>query len=590
MASISSKWKHFTFPFILLFIALLFLATNYVFFTVNYTRQLNEEFQNVSAYLRTLRNPEWFDALSRDLIREEDEIEISLMNAGRFPSHARRTGADVKTARDNPEWFDFVARKFRDERMNIGLVNVDPTLDEVRTRAEMVEVRFERVGEEVKWSDLAPERIDANSTCPVIPMPIFEDYRDLDVVVARVSSCGGGGGGGGGLRDVLRLQVNLVVANLVVRSGRRENGDLFVVFVGNCKPMWEIFTCDDLLWKDAESWIFKPELTRLQDLVLLPVGPCQFVPPVSLYGTEQWRRQNHIITTTTAETNHHNHHHRHPPPPREAYVTVLHTSEAYVCGAIVLAQSLILSNTTKDLVLLADDNMSTASISGLRSAGWKIKRIERIRSPFSRENSYNEWNYSKLRIWQLTEYDKLIFIDADLIVNRNMDVFFAYPQMTAAGNYQRHLFNSGLMVVEPSRCAYDALVEEMAVVESYNGGDQGFLNEMYSWWHRLPPQMNYLKVFVDVNDHLRWVEKSVYAVHYTGLKPWRCPDEARDCNWDWPEFRRYASNTAHKMWWRVHGTLPENLKDFCIVRDIYNGEDNGGASSPAGQPVMNYTG
>ena len=49
-------------------------------------------------------------------------------------------------------------------------------------------------------------------------------------------------------------------------------------------------------------------------------------------------------------------------------------------------------------------------------------------------NLENKWNYSKLSIWELIEYDKVIFIDSDLVVLKNMDRFFVYPQLSAAGN------------------------------------------------------------------------------------------------------------------------------------------------------------
>ncbi|KAJ6397567.1 hypothetical protein OIU77_018558 [Salix suchowensis] len=72
-------------------------------------------------------------------------------------------------------------------------------------------------------------------------------------------------------------------------------------------------------------------------------------------------------------------------PQRVAYVTVLHSSEAYVCGAIALAQSIIQSNSTSDLVLLHDSKLTPRSVNGLRDAGWKTKKIQPIRSPFARK-------------------------------------------------------------------------------------------------------------------------------------------------------------------------------------------------------------
>lgn len=119
---------------------------------------------------------------------------------------------------------------------------------------------------------------------------------------------------------------------------------------------------------------------------------------------------------------------------REAYATVLHSSEIYVCGAITLAQSLLRTGTKRDLILLLDNSISESKRDALIKAGWKLRFIKRIRNPRAEKNTYNEYNYSKFRLWQLTHYDKIIFIDADIIVLRNIDLLFHFPQMTATGN------------------------------------------------------------------------------------------------------------------------------------------------------------
>lgn len=243
--------------------------------------------------------------------------------------------------------------------------------------------------------------------------------------------------------------------------------------------------------------------------------------------------------------------------PREAYVTVLHSSEAYVCGAIALAHSIIQSNSTRDLFLLHDGNISPNSLTGLRTAGWKIRKIDRMRSTFAEKGSYNEWNYSKLKMWLLTWYDKVVFIDSDFLVLKNMDWLFGYPQLSAAPN-NKTLFNSGIMVIEPSLCLFEDLMVKSLKVESYNGGDQGFLNEVFTWWHRLPTKVNHLKIFV-------WnqtVPEDVSAIHFLGLKPWMCYRDY-DCNWDIKERQDFASDEAHKKWWQVYDTMPEKLQKYC---------------------------
>lgn len=271
----SSSFQLVTFCFVVLSLSI--LVTNNIYFTINYTRKLHNEFRSVNTYHESLRNTEWLEVFSRDIVGKR--IEVGLVEADATRDKAPATPY-LKRKR-NPEWFEVVSREFKDETINIGLVNVDETADGVQTKAKMVRVHFERVGEDLRWSDLSPEHVYENSTCPNVPMPRFEDYRELDVVVARISQ--GTGYGVDGLKDVSRLQVNLIVANLLVRSGRKGNGPL-AVFVESLNPMSEIFRCDDLLWNEGNAWIYKPEMTRIKKLVLLPVGPCQFVPPPSEFG------------------------------------------------------------------------------------------------------------------------------------------------------------------------------------------------------------------------------------------------------------------------------------------------------------------
>ncbi|KAH9689125.1 putative UDP-glucuronate:xylan alpha-glucuronosyltransferase 4 [Citrus sinensis] len=388
-------------------------------------------------------------------------------------------------------------------KIKVGLVNINDDDDDdyngVRgdMHVETVHVRFDHVGEDKKWEDFFPEWIDEDHkwgppTCPDIPMPT-QDYRYLDVIVARVP-CRGDGDAGGGMRDVFR---------------------------------------------------------GLQGLL----GSCQIAPAFAQTGKEIWRY--FMSQARLAKLNYTTYHQR------EAYVTVLHSSEAYVCGAIALAQSIIQKNSTRDLVLLHDKSISGKSLRGLRAAGWKTKWISCIRSPFAKKDSYNEWNYSKLRVWQLIEYDKIIFIDSDLLVLKNIDEFFFYPEFSAAGT-NKVLFNSGVMVIEPSLCKFEDLTLKSFKVSSYNGGDQGFLNEVFTWWHRLPKRINHLKVFSKQDDKEHQVGDGLYAIHYLGLKPWMCYKDY-DCNWDMVSRHKFASDSAHKKWWQVYDAMPKKLQQYCAL-------------------------
>ena len=110
------------------------------------------------------------------------------------------------------------------------------------------------------------------------------------------------------------------------------------------------------------------------------------------------------------------------------------------------------------MVILVDDNIHYEHRKGLEGVGWKAIEIERICNLKAEKGSYNEWNYSKFRLWQLTDYDKVIFINADLLVLRNIDFLFDLSEISATGN-NGTLFNSGVMIIEPSECTFGMLMD-----------------------------------------------------------------------------------------------------------------------------------
>lgn len=132
--------------------------------------------------------------------------------------------------------------------------------------------------------------------------------------------------------------------------------------------------------------------------------------------------------------------------------------------------------------------------------------------------------------------------------------------LSAAGDHS-HVFNSGLMVIEPSTCTFEMLMEKRVSVASYNGGDQGFLNGVFTWWHRLPRGVNSFKHF-DKGDATRGVKSGAHALHFFGVKPWMCHSDY-DCNWDRAEMRVYASDAFNERWWEVYDVMPEKLRRFC---------------------------
>lgn len=97
----------------------------------------------------------------------------------------------------NPEWLETIFQNLKHKNINIGLVNMEletTIVHEVQTKGRMVNVHFDPIDTGILWSDLYPEWIDENSPgkCPEIPMPEFKNYKELDVIVARIPCKDGG--------------------------------------------------------------------------------------------------------------------------------------------------------------------------------------------------------------------------------------------------------------------------------------------------------------------------------------------------------------------------------------------------------------
>ncbi|XP_010550282.1 PREDICTED: UDP-glucuronate:xylan alpha-glucuronosyltransferase 1 isoform X2 [Tarenaya hassleriana] len=412
----------------------------------------------------------------------------------------------------------------------------------------IVALHLDYADKNVTWDSLYPEWIDEEQeteipVCPDLPK-IQVPRRKLDLIIVKLPCRNEGNWS----RDVGRLHLQLAAATVAASEKGFFRGH--VMFVTRCFPIPNLFHCKDLVARRGDVWMYRPNLDVLREKLQLPVGSCELALPLGV--TERRSSEN---------------------PRREAYATILHSAHVYVCGAIAAAESIRQSGSTRDLVILVDENISPYHRSGLEAAGWKIRTIQRIRNPKAEKDAYNEWNYSKFRLWQLTDYDKIIFIDADLLIMRNIDLLFSMPEISATGN-NGTLFNSGVMVIEPCNCTFRLLMDRINEIESYNGGDQGYLNEIFTWWHRIPKHMNFLKHFwVGDDDDVKRKKTRLfgheppvlYVLHYLGMKPWLCYRDY-DCNFNADIFLEFASDVAHQRWWRVHDAMPQVLHQFCYLR------------------------
>jgi len=255
------------------------------------------------------------------------------------------------------------------------------------------------------------------------------------------------------------------------------------------------------------------------------------------------------------------------PEKRNAYVSLICGGDAYVPGAEVLGKSLEATRTQHAKVLLVTADVSEASRALLTGQGWLIREVEAISNPhrekgllFARFGNV----FTKLHAWNLTEFDKLVYLDADTLVLQNVDELFDRPSFAAGPDYfVPDRFNSGVMVLEPSTVTYDAIRAALLSSASYDGGDQGFLNEFFANWYampianRLPPGYNmhhFILQFLVSHASLKSMAKEAKIIHYTMQKPWLTPTLAGGAELWWrfyyqihPEAERFWDRPVHAL-------------------------------------------
>lgn len=231
---------------------------------------------------------------------------------------------------------------------------------------------------------------------------------------------------------------------------------------------------------------------------------------------------------------------------KTAFITIC-TDDKYLPGVIALSRSLKQTATSHPLYVLTTTNgMSTNGNNTLRSEGISVLTASAIvPSRYIHElnvrNGSPNWDntFFKLRIFGLTQFDTLVYLDSDMIVLNNIDHLFDKPHMSAvaAGHHFNPSWiqlNSGLMVITPDKSLESrllALITEKPddSMLNYSGiGDQDLINHYFKDW---PEQANlhlpetYNQFISLIPEYLRkgylGSLDDIHVVHFVGkTKPW----------------------------------------------------------------------
>ncbi|KZP20529.1 glycosyltransferase family 8 protein [Athelia psychrophila] len=233
-------------------------------------------------------------------------------------------------------------------------------------------------------------------------------------------------------------------------------------------------------------------------------------------------------------------------PSKHAIVSTL-TSDAYTIAVAVLAHSALEANTSARLILTYPENSTTISASALciaRVAGWELHPVPLIPAPNGgkgvTQHRYLEM-FTKLQIWGLDSIvERVVYLDADMLVMRNFDELFALPWDFGAvpdvytnGRGFDTTFNAGVLALRTSSHALEEMRRVLGDLneEAKEGrasippaeAEQAFLNAYYAADVVRLPYVYNANLAIKQESPVLWdtmvAKKEIRVVHYTLVKP-----------------------------------------------------------------------
>ncbi|EDK44519.1 conserved hypothetical protein [Lodderomyces elongisporus NRRL YB-4239] len=258
-----------------------------------------------------------------------------------------------------------------------------------------------------------------------------------------------------------------------------------------------------------------------------------------------------------------------------AFVTLL-VGESYAPGVLTLGSKLKELGTSHKLVLLLDTSTVSQELQDLISTVYdEIIPVDTIQAPLTKlaetlDRPELSITYTKLLLWGLTQYESIVYLDADVLPLQSLDNLFDSYEIgvgeiaASPDSGWPDIFNSGVFKLKPNQETLNSLIEFAGKGDSltFDGADQGLLNEFYPNWHRLPYLYNVTPNYRQDYQYLPAFHrffKDIKALHYIGgAKPWSydnilSSDLSNFHQFWWDDFNRFFDKSTRYKLLRLKG-------------------------------------
>lgn len=207
-----------------------------------------------------------------------------------------------------------------------------------------------------------------------------------------------------------------------------------------------------------------------------------------------------------------------------------HRRGLYVRGVETLGNSLIsnINKSTTRMLLMATYTLDESTLKKVHASGWDVCYVPAIKSPFKVPRRRID-QFTKLVIWGWSGFERVVYLDSDMLVLRPISELFTLSSPVAAcfdfpdKNFSSEL-NGGLVSIRPVQQEFFRLMMLRLTKYDYplDHAEQGFLSSVYKGqWLALDWVYNaHLLLYYTSPDMWRKREHSIKIIHYTIIKPW----------------------------------------------------------------------
>ncbi|KAI3635782.1 hypothetical protein MIR68_006420 [Amoeboaphelidium protococcarum] len=259
-------------------------------------------------------------------------------------------------------------------------------------------------------------------------------------------------------------------------------------------------------------------------------------------------------------------HQKDPASLNKVFVTQF-LSDNYYDGVMTLAYSALKHHPSVPfLILYLEEKVSQYYVERLSRAGFILEPVTLIQPVAGMEPPPHFYDqYTKLNIWNMTQYDRMVYLDADVLIVGDISALLDLPQsvpLAAVGDIwenqsdgYRDTFNAGVMSLIPCSRMFTDFMRMMSCPDIYPAvwAEQGLLN--YYFRHGLV-LMDYiynlnlalLRSWGQADLRRTWdrLLPNARIIHYTLYKPFLQTKEFNiDQNWktvyaQWKEYHDEA--------------------------------------------------